>query len=85
MLHDHHGPGRSDGAEGGNDRRYQELWRTGLTAAVSAGANVSHHHGVGLLKSQALKDALGDRRRALLALKKTFDPDAIMNPGKISL
>ena len=79
------GSALTNGREGGNERRYAELWRAALTSAVSAGANVSHHHGVGLLKAQALKDALGDRRRALVALKKTFDPDGIMNPGKLSL
>jgi alkyldihydroxyacetonephosphate synthase len=38
---------------GGNEaeveRRYHALWRSALSAATSAGANVSHHHGIGLL------------------------------------
>jgi alkyldihydroxyacetonephosphate synthase len=65
--------------------RYETLWRVALSAALSAGANVSHHHGVGLLKARALQDALGDGRHALRALKQTFDPDGIMNPGKLGL
>ncbi|MFL5318616.1 MAG: FAD-binding oxidoreductase [Myxococcaceae bacterium] len=68
-----------------DEARYAELWRHALTAALSAGASLSHHHGIGALKSAALKDTLGDGRRALVALKRAFDPDGIMNPGKLSL
>lgn len=67
------------------ERRYDELWRAALEAATSAGANVSHHHGVGLLKTEALQRELGEGGRLLSALKRTFDPDGIMNPGKLGL
>ena len=65
--------------------RYHALWRSILGAATSAGANVSHHHGVGLLKAQALQDSLGEARSVLVQLKQRFDPDNIMNPGKLGL
>ena len=67
------------------EARYHALWRAILGAAASAGANVSHHHGVGLLKAQALQDSLGEARSALAVLKQVFDPDQIMNPGKLGL
>jgi alkyldihydroxyacetonephosphate synthase len=67
------------------EERYQQLWRAALPAAVSAGGNVSHHHGVGLLKAQALQDSLGEGRHALRAVKSVFDPDGVMNPGKLGL
>ncbi|GMU58879.1 MAG: dehydrogenase [Myxococcaceae bacterium] len=75
----------SGGDEQEIEQRYHQLWRAALAAAVSAGGNVSHHHGVGLLKAQALQDALGDGRHALAALKALFDPDGVMNPGKLGL
>jgi len=65
--------------------RYHQLWRGALAAAVSAGGNVSHHHGIGLLKAQALQDSLGEGRHALRAVKSVFDPDGVMNPGKLGL
>jgi alkyldihydroxyacetonephosphate synthase len=67
------------------ESRYRAMWRSALSAAVSAGANVSHHHGIGLLKAQTLQDGLGDGRAVLAALKATYDPDGIMNPGKLGL
>ncbi len=67
------------------EQRYERLWNAALGAALSAGANVSHHHGVGLLKARALQDSLGEGRHAMAALKRVFDPDGIMNPGKLGL
>lgn len=67
------------------EARYRSLWRSALSAAVSAGANVSHHHGIGLLKAQVFQDGLGEGRAALAAIKAALDPDGIMNPGKLGL
>lgn len=75
----------SGGDEADMEARYEQLWRTALAAATSAGGNVSHHHGVGLLKAAALQDALGEGRHALAAVKAMFDPDGVMNPGKLGL
>lgn len=75
----------SGGSELEMEERYHQLWRAALGAATSAGANVSHHHGVGVLKAQALQDGLGEGRHALRALKGVFDPDGVMNPGKLGL
>jgi alkyldihydroxyacetonephosphate synthase len=73
------------GSEEESAARYEALWKAALSAAVSAGANVSHHHGVGLLKAKALQDALGEGRTLLAQLKGHFDPDGVMNPGKLGL
>jgi len=72
-------------SEAAMEDRYHRLWQSALSAAMSAGANVSHHHGVGLLKARAYQQSLGEGRHALAALKRTFDPDGIMNPGKLGL
>ncbi len=66
-------------------RRYQALWRDALSAAVAAGANVSHHHGIGVLKADVFQQSLGEARHPLKALKAWFDPDGVMNPGKLGL
>lgn len=75
----------SDSSEEDQESRYEQLWRVALSAAMSAGATVSHHHGVGLLKARELREELGEGRRMLEALKRACDPDGIMNPGKLGL
>ena len=73
----------SQGGDRALETRYDDLWKAALAAGLAAGATVSHHHGVGLLKSRALAEQLGDARRMLQGLKRALDPDGIMNPGKL--
>jgi len=66
--------------------RYDALWREALGAAMGAGATVSHHHGIGFWKAARLHEELGSAGvHALQALKRTCDPDGILNPGKLGL
>ncbi len=67
------------------EERYDAIWRAGLAAARSAGATATHHHGVGVSKLNALKGQLGDGMRLIQALKATFDPKGILNPGKLGV
>jgi alkyldihydroxyacetonephosphate synthase len=63
---------------------YDATWRAAQRAALDAGATLSHHHGVGAMKGRFLPDELGDAgMRLLRALKHSFDPDGILNPGKL--
>jgi len=50
---------------------------------VKSGATVSHHHGVGLMKREftTLEYKGGDR--IFYSLKEVFDPEGVMNPGKV--
>jgi alkyldihydroxyacetonephosphate synthase len=66
--------------------RYDAVWAAALGAAMKAGATVSHHHGVGFSKADALQRELGEGGLALLrAAKRACDPDRILNPGKLGL
>jgi alkyldihydroxyacetonephosphate synthase len=68
-----------------SERVYDAIWRDGLAAASRAGGTISHHHGVGLLKSHAMAAEHREAMRVMRALKQAFDPDGIMNPGKMGL
>lgn len=66
--------------------RYEACWREGLAAAVAAGACLSHHHGVGLLKGEALRAAQGPlHERVFQPIKAALDPMNLLNPGKLGL
>ncbi|HYP74599.1 MAG TPA: FAD-binding oxidoreductase [Polyangiaceae bacterium] len=72
------------GAVGGNAReRYEAAWRAGLGAALSAGANLSHHHGVGRSKAARLAAELGQGTELLSRLRAAWDPSGIFNPGAL--
>jgi alkyldihydroxyacetonephosphate synthase len=65
-----------------------EQWEEAKVAAtkaiVSAGGALSHHHGIGSDHRPWMAEYLGPAgARALAALKQTFDPQGIMNPGKL--
>jgi glycolate dehydrogenase FAD-linked subunit len=52
--------------------------------AVKLGGTITGEHGVGLAKKAFLPKAIGDASLELLRrLKRTLDPDNILNPGKI--
>jgi len=52
--------------------------------AVKLGGTITGEHGVGLAKKAFLPAALGDASLGLMRqLKKTLDPQGILNPGKI--
>ena len=74
----------------GDDRRsaeriYDAIWRDGLAATTRVGGTVSHHHGVGMLKSAYMNTEHREAMAILRAIKTTMDPDGIMNPGKLGL
>lgn len=64
---------------------YVAMWNAGTRAALSAGANLSHHHGIGLNRARFVAEALGQSFDVLRQLKATLDPNDILNPGKMGL
>lgn len=67
------------------EKRYRAAWEAGMRATLEAGGTISHHHGIGRLKSPWLGEELGSGYVALKRLKQAFDPDGRMNPGKLGL
>ncbi len=62
---------------------YDEVVRRALAAAMRAGATVSHHHGIGLMKRAFTPEEYEGGDRLFWALKEALDPSGIMNPGKV--
>lgn len=67
------------------ERTYRQLWDAGTRAVLTAGGNLSHHHGVGLNRAPYVREALGGGLDVLNAIKHALDPHGILNPGKMGL
>ncbi len=74
--------GSADG-EAAATARYERAWRDALDAAIGAGATLSHHHGVGRSKAPKLPLELGVGIDVLRAVKRAWDPKAILNLGNL--
>ncbi len=61
---------------------YGECWRRTMQAALAVGAGISHHHGIGRVRSPYLVGEIGEAGVATLrAIKRALDPDGLLNPG----
>jgi alkyldihydroxyacetonephosphate synthase len=64
------------------ERAYFEAWERIMAATERHGGSLSHHHGIGRVRREALTRELGAEGVALLrAVKRALDPKGIMNPG----
>jgi alkyldihydroxyacetonephosphate synthase len=67
------------------DSTYVAIWDAGQRAVLAAGGNLSHHHGVGLNRGRFVAEALGPAFDVLVGLKRSLDPNGVLNPGKLGL
>jgi alkyldihydroxyacetonephosphate synthase len=73
--------------DGGSDAvaLHDRIWKDGVTAALGAGAVMNDHHGVGLKLAQYMPAQHGAGLDVLRRIKKSLDPNGVMNPGKLGL
>lgn len=64
---------------------YRAAWDAANAVLIKYGAALSHHHGVGLLRTPYMKDALRTAFPLLEKVKFALDPDNLLNPGKLGL
>lgn len=65
------------------EQRYDEAWRAAMQAAISAGATLSHHHGVGRSKAPQMGAEIGLGVEVVGALRRAIDPGNIFNRGNL--
>jgi len=68
----------------------EDSWKRGeravgqiFDAVISLGGTVTGEHGVGMSKAPYMMRERPDAWRTMLAIKKTLDPQDILNPGKL--
>jgi alkyldihydroxyacetonephosphate synthase len=64
---------------------YRTVWDAANRVLLRHNAGLSHHHGVGLLRSPYLPEALNTGFAVLADVKRALDPQNILNPGKLGL
>ena len=64
---------------------YSQIWDAAQNAALQSGANLTHHHGVGINRAKYIKRALGPAHEVLKSIKSALDPKDILNPGKFGI
>lgn len=65
-------------------RILERVWQCTMETALETGAVISHHHGVGRVRSGYLERYLGTGAMELLAaLKRGFDPTTLLHPGSL--
>lgn len=64
---------------------YRQAWDAANAVLIKYNAALSHHHGVGLLRAPYMRESLGSAFPVLQAIKRTLDPQNILNPGKLGL
>ena len=66
-------------------RLHNQIWNAGVRAAIANGGIINDHHGVGLKLGRLMKESYGPAMQVLEGIKKTLDPNGIMNPYKMGL
>ena len=67
---------------GGEQEQWQAIKDAAAAAVVDAGGTITHHHAVGRMHSAGWKRQMPPLHvDALRAVKKTLDPNGILNPG----
>jgi len=66
-------------------RLHNRIWNAGVRAAMENGGVINDHHGIGLKLSRLMKEQYGPAMQVFEGLKKSLDPNGIMNPYKLGL
>lgn len=66
-----------------NLQLYDRCWNLAMEKTIENGGVFTHHHGIGLVKLSGFLKQSGDEAELLKLLKKTLDPNNILNPGKL--
>jgi len=62
---------------------HDRLWDAGILAGLAHGGVLNDHHGVGIKLGRFMRPQLGTGYDLIREIKDAWDPNGIMNPGKL--
>ena len=62
---------------------HDRLWNAAVACSLENGGTINEHHGVGVKLGRFMRPQWGPAWDYLTAVKDAWDPDNIMNPGKL--
>jgi alkyldihydroxyacetonephosphate synthase len=62
---------------------HDRLWNAAIETSLDNGGIINEHHGIGLKLGRFMRQQYGPAFDLMLAIKNAWDPDGIMNPGKL--
>ncbi len=62
---------------------HNKIWTTAARTSLANGGMLNEHHGIGLKLGRLMREQYGSAWPALDGLKRSLDPNGIMNPGKL--
>jgi alkyldihydroxyacetonephosphate synthase len=62
---------------------HDRVWDAAIKASLDNGGSLNEHHGVGLKLGRFMREQHGAAFDLLLGVKDAWDPDGILNPGKL--
>ena len=65
--------------------KLRTIWRETMGVCLEHHAELSHHHGGGLVRSPYARESLGSAHLLLRRVKQALDPNGTLNPGKLGL
>jgi alkyldihydroxyacetonephosphate synthase len=60
---------------------YRRIWTAVMDITLREGGTISHHHGVGRMRTPWVAADLGSAYRVLELVERALDPGGLMNPG----
>jgi alkyldihydroxyacetonephosphate synthase len=65
-------------------RYYEDTWKAAMEATLRNNGSISHHHGIGMWRMRFMEQELGKEGVKLLQrIRSAFDPNGILNRGKL--
>jgi alkyldihydroxyacetonephosphate synthase len=77
---------RTGGDDFAGEERYRKCVALAIEASLENGGNISHHHGVGRLKTEYMRLEHGESGVSIMrGIKKSLDPNHMFNKGVLGL